>query len=183
MTDTFDRTQLDGKDREQLSEIASALGVKAISRMRKADLVEAICLRDLGGQRVEALRIPRRGRARSVRRSRAATTSPLSQPRKTRWLPADEPVDEMTLIRPADRRALPTAPSTRRQARRANLRRRARPAFRQDQSSESGGGQNAHDQQAHDEASQHQPGSQSQQVRDGRRAGQSPAPPAPRARA
>src|SRR5438876_12083946 len=42
MTDTFDRTQLDGKDREQLSEIASALGVKAISRMRKADLVEAI---------------------------------------------------------------------------------------------------------------------------------------------
>jgi transcription termination factor Rho len=42
MTDTFDRTQLDGKDRDQLSEIASALGVKAISRMRKADLVEAI---------------------------------------------------------------------------------------------------------------------------------------------
>ena len=42
MTDTFDRSQLDGKDREQLSEIASALGVKAISRMRKADLVDAI---------------------------------------------------------------------------------------------------------------------------------------------
>jgi transcription termination factor Rho len=42
MTDTFDRSQLDGKDREQLSEIASALGVKSISRMRKADLVEAI---------------------------------------------------------------------------------------------------------------------------------------------
>ncbi len=42
MSDTFDRSQLDGKDREQLSEIASALGVKAISRMRKADLVDAI---------------------------------------------------------------------------------------------------------------------------------------------
>ena len=42
MTDTFDRTQLDGKDRGQLSEIAAALGVKAVSRMRKADLVEAI---------------------------------------------------------------------------------------------------------------------------------------------
>ena len=27
MTDTFERTQLDGKDRGQLSEIASALGV------------------------------------------------------------------------------------------------------------------------------------------------------------
>ena len=36
MSDTFDRSQLDGKDREQLSEIASALGVKSISRMRKA---------------------------------------------------------------------------------------------------------------------------------------------------
>src|SRR6476620_233327 len=42
MRDTFDRSQLDGKDREQLSEIASALGVKSISRMRKADLVDAI---------------------------------------------------------------------------------------------------------------------------------------------
>ena len=42
MSDTFDRSQLDGKDREQLSEIASALGVKSISRMRKADLVDAI---------------------------------------------------------------------------------------------------------------------------------------------
>ncbi len=42
MTDTFDRSQLDAKDREQLTEIASALGVKATSRMRKAELVEAI---------------------------------------------------------------------------------------------------------------------------------------------
>ena len=42
MTDTFERTQLDGKDRGQLSEIAAALGVKAVSRMRKADLVDAI---------------------------------------------------------------------------------------------------------------------------------------------
>jgi transcription termination factor Rho len=42
MSDTFDRSQLDSKDREQLSEIASALGVKSISRMRKADLVDAI---------------------------------------------------------------------------------------------------------------------------------------------
>ena len=46
MSDTFDRSQLDGKDREQLPEIASALGVKSISRMRKADLVDAIVDRD-----------------------------------------------------------------------------------------------------------------------------------------
>ena len=42
MTDTFDRTQLAGKDRGQLSEIAAALGVKAVSRMRKAELADAI---------------------------------------------------------------------------------------------------------------------------------------------
>ena len=29
MSETFDRSQLDGKDREQLGEIASALGVPA----------------------------------------------------------------------------------------------------------------------------------------------------------
>jgi transcription termination factor Rho len=49
MTDTFDRTQLDGKDRGQLSEIAAALGVKAVSRMRKAELVDAIVSAAKGG--------------------------------------------------------------------------------------------------------------------------------------
>jgi transcription termination factor Rho len=39
---TFERSALDGKDREQLQTIASALGVKGVSRMRKADLVDAI---------------------------------------------------------------------------------------------------------------------------------------------
>jgi len=49
MTDTFDRTQLDGKDRGQLSEIAAALGVKAVSRMRKSELVDAIVSAAKGG--------------------------------------------------------------------------------------------------------------------------------------
>src|SRR3954447_23377913 len=40
--ETFQRTALDGKDREQLQAIASALGLKAISRLKKAELVEAI---------------------------------------------------------------------------------------------------------------------------------------------
>jgi transcription termination factor Rho len=39
---TFERSALDGKDREQLQAIASAVGVKGVSRMKKADLVEAI---------------------------------------------------------------------------------------------------------------------------------------------
>jgi len=38
----LDRSVLDNKDREQLSSIAGALGVKAGSRMRKADIIEAI---------------------------------------------------------------------------------------------------------------------------------------------
>src|SRR6478735_5156166 len=40
--ETFERTALDGKDREQLQAIASALGLKAISRLKKAELVDAI---------------------------------------------------------------------------------------------------------------------------------------------
>ena len=40
--ETFERGALDGKDREQLQAIAGALGVKSVSRLKKADLVEAI---------------------------------------------------------------------------------------------------------------------------------------------
>ena len=40
--ETFERGALDGKDREQLQAIAGALGLKAVSRLKKAELVEAI---------------------------------------------------------------------------------------------------------------------------------------------
>ncbi|MDQ1467376.1 MAG: transcription termination factor Rho [Actinomycetota bacterium] len=40
--ETFERGALDGKDREQLQAIAAALGLKAVSRLKKAELVEAI---------------------------------------------------------------------------------------------------------------------------------------------
>ena len=63
MSDTFDRSQLDGKDREQLSEIAGALGVKAISRMRKADLVDAIIAAAQSGNGAPAAAKPRRIRS------------------------------------------------------------------------------------------------------------------------
>ncbi len=39
---TFERSTLDGKDRDQLMAIAGALGLKSLSRMKKADLVDAI---------------------------------------------------------------------------------------------------------------------------------------------
>ncbi len=86
MSETFDRSQLDGKDRDQLSEIASALGVKSISRMRKADLVEAIVTAAAGsngcaavrtaqgafdpGGRERRSRLDRRGGERARRESR-----------------------------------------------------------------------------------------------------------------
>jgi transcription termination factor Rho len=38
----IERSMLDGKDREQLHEIAGAMGVRAATRMKKADLIEAI---------------------------------------------------------------------------------------------------------------------------------------------
>ena len=40
--ETFERGALDGKDREQLQAIAGALGLKAVSRLKKSELVEAI---------------------------------------------------------------------------------------------------------------------------------------------
>ena len=72
MSDTFDRSQLDGKDREQLSEIASALGVKSISRMRKADLVDAIvsATGPATADRARARHVASSGPARSARRRR-----------------------------------------------------------------------------------------------------------------
>ncbi|MGZ4688373.1 MAG: Rho termination factor N-terminal domain-containing protein, partial [Acidimicrobiia bacterium] len=38
----LERSMLDGKDREELHAIAGAMGVKGITRLRKADLVDAI---------------------------------------------------------------------------------------------------------------------------------------------
>ena len=38
----LERSVLDGKDREQLHAIAGAMGVRAATRMKKADLIEAI---------------------------------------------------------------------------------------------------------------------------------------------
>jgi transcription termination factor Rho len=46
---TIERSMLDGKDREQLHTIAGAVGVKGATRMRKADLIEAILATANGG--------------------------------------------------------------------------------------------------------------------------------------
>src|SRR6478752_4820850 len=89
MSETLDRSQLDGKDREQLGEIASALGVKGTSRMRKADLVDAIVGATSGAE-------PTNGTDDDFA-SIAEEENSLAG--------GSEPVDEMALIRPRRRTA------------------------------------------------------------------------------
>ncbi|MBK5288536.1 MAG: transcription termination factor Rho [Acidimicrobiia bacterium] len=45
----LERSMLDGKDREQLHAIAGAMGIKGVTRLRKADLVDAILGAATGG--------------------------------------------------------------------------------------------------------------------------------------
>ncbi|MDQ1511917.1 MAG: transcription termination factor Rho [Actinomycetota bacterium] len=174
MTDTFDRTQLDGKDREQLSEIASALGVKAISRMRKADLVEAIVSATSGSNGSSASNSS--ARPRKIRSTVSGGDELASLAAEEDALAtADEPVDEMTLIRP--RRSGSSAngsvdegdtPTTATDTASTDSASTGTTAFREGHSSESGSGQTSHDHEgSHDQqGSQHQQGSQSQQARD-----------------
>ena len=102
MTDTFDRSQLDGKDREQLSEIASALGVKAISRMRKADLVEAIVSATSGSARGNGSSSGGSdARPRKIRSTSSGGDDLASLAAEEDALATDSvPHDEMALIRP-----------------------------------------------------------------------------------
>jgi transcription termination factor Rho len=105
MSDTFDRSQLDGKDREQLSEIASALGVKSISRMRKADLVDAIVQAATGSNGGSATEAPK---AKKIRSSRAGGGDDLAALAEEENALASEPAaHEMEAIRPR-RRSAPT---------------------------------------------------------------------------
>jgi transcription termination factor Rho len=102
MSDTFDRSQLDGKDREQLTEIASALGIKAISRMRKAELVDAIVTATQAGN----------GAGEAPRPRRIRSTGPVADDLEALAAEQDAlasgatATDEMALIRPRRR---PTA--------------------------------------------------------------------------
>jgi transcription termination factor Rho len=100
MSDTFDRSQLDGKDREQLSEIASALGVKSISRMRKADLVDAIVAATAGANGASATKTEAPAR-RKVRSTAAAGTDDLASlaDEQNKLATTDDPADSMAMIR------------------------------------------------------------------------------------
>ena len=113
MTDTFERTQLDGKDRGQLSEIAAALGVKAVSRMRKADLVDAIVAATAGSGSANGSSAPpaapiassgsfapETARPRRIRSTVSGGDDLASLAEEQNTLAgASEPVDEMAMIR------------------------------------------------------------------------------------
>jgi transcription termination factor Rho len=97
MSQTFDRSQLDGKDREQLTAIAGALGLKSISRMKKADLIDAIvnAAQGNGGGSAEA-------KPRKIRSTRAAGESDLARLADEENALDASPgtTDDMALIRP-----------------------------------------------------------------------------------
>jgi transcription termination factor Rho len=73
-TAELDRSMLDGKDREELHAIAAAVGVKAPTRMRKADLVSAIleAATSGGGAGNGGSAADAPARARTVRSARAS---------------------------------------------------------------------------------------------------------------
>jgi transcription termination factor Rho len=80
----IDRSVLAGKDRDELHTIAGAIGVKAATRMRKADLIEAILHAANGGEGPAPSAEP--APAKSATKTRRVRSSRASQ------LEADDPI-------------------------------------------------------------------------------------------
>jgi transcription termination factor Rho len=68
----LERSMLDGKDREQLHAIAGAMGIKGVTRLRKADLVDAI-LEAASGNGAAATAGATNGTTNGARKSTKAT--------------------------------------------------------------------------------------------------------------
>ena len=97
-TQELDRSMLDSKDREELHAIAGAMGVKAPTRMRKSELIDAILDAAEGGpsggsdDEVDSADAPRRT-IRSARASELADDSVASLVAEEEALPAVEAVE------------------------------------------------------------------------------------------
>jgi transcription termination factor Rho len=110
----IDRSVLAGKDRDELHTIAGAIGVKAATRMRKADLIDAILDAANGGNDTGdangATEPSKPRRVRSARASQAETDDPIAA------LAAEEDAlgtdtgdgDDAPMPRPRARRATTT---------------------------------------------------------------------------
>src|SRR3954454_13304793 len=80
----IDRSVLAGKDRDELHTIAGAIGVKAATRMRKADLIEAILSAANGGDPPAVTEAP---------------ATPAAKPRRVRSSRASQvPVDDLAAL-------------------------------------------------------------------------------------
>ena len=82
MSEELDRSVLDTKDREQLHAIAGAMGVRAATRMKKADLIDAVLGAANGGS------------AEGEGEGEAATAAP-KRVRSKRASEADDPMSEL----------------------------------------------------------------------------------------
>ena len=108
----IDRSVLAGKDRDELHTIAGAIGVKAATRMRKADLIDAILAAANGGDAGRApaddgdAPTPREAApgALDARRRRPPTTTSPRSAAEENALGADAAADEPPMPRPRTRR-------------------------------------------------------------------------------
>jgi transcription termination factor Rho len=105
----IDRSVLAGKDREELHTIAGAIGVKAATRMRKADLIDAILNAanggDAGATEEDSKPAPRR--VRSSRASQTGDDSLAALAAEEDALGGDDDAAEPLSPRPRARRAAP----------------------------------------------------------------------------
>src|SRR3954469_750024 len=108
----IDRSVLAGKDRDELHTIAGAIGVKAATRMRKADLIDAILAAANGGEPSAAAESapepaakPRR--VRSARASQAPADDLAALAEEENALGGDATEAEPPMPRPRGRRAAP----------------------------------------------------------------------------
>ncbi len=123
-TQELDRSMLDGKDREELHAIAGAMGVKAPTRMRKSELIDAILDAAEGGPSGgsddgDGAGAPRRT-IRSARASELAADSVAALVAEEEALPAVETVEPEPLAAPsptATATSTPTAATTETEAR------------------------------------------------------------------
>jgi transcription termination factor Rho len=110
-----ERSVLAGKDREELQTIAGAMGVGATSRMRKADLIEAIL--DAGGTKTAsngeaAESMPKPRRVRSARASELADDSIAALAEEENALAASGSSDDSDAVMPRPRTRAATAADT-----------------------------------------------------------------------
>ena len=100
----IERSMLTGKDREELHTIAGAMGVKAATRMRKADLIDAILAATSGASASNGesdAPAPKPRRVRSARASELEQDSIAALADEEAALAASTAVEEDTMPRPS----------------------------------------------------------------------------------